>query len=386
MQVAERKSLYRFIGVYIVSTMLLVIVAVSFYYHHEMSNIENRQKDTMDGWSKEFVNELKSAHQNAGDEVEYPTNKRFESAIYDNKRKLIYATFKAPKLLKNDEMFWVSGDKSYFITKVSPHFLGTTFLMIKSNIDMAPIDKLQKQIIYFFIASFLIIILASYLLGRLFMRPLRDAYSVLDDFIKDTTHELNTPIHTILSNIELIEDTPKSKEIQTSFDRIEIASKTLNGIYKDLVFLKLQQDMVVTSKYIDIGKNIYERIEYFKLSIKSKRLNLTTNIANDVKCKIDKHHFARMFDNLLSNAIKYNNLDGNITIICTDDMLLIENDGIGISEKNLKYAMDRFKRFDKSVGGFGIGLSVVSKIVKMYGFDISISSVINKTTKVEIKW
>lgn len=386
MQVAERKSLYRFIAVYIVSTILLVVVAVSFYYHHEMGNIENRQKDMMDGWSKEFVDELKSAHQNAGDEVEYPTNKRFESAIYDNKKSLIYATFKAPKLPKNDEIFWASGDKSYFVTKVSPHFLGTTFLMIKSNIDMAPIYKLQKQIIYFFIASFLIIILASYLLGRLFMRPLRDAYSVLDDFIKDTTHELNTPIHTILSNIELIEDIPKSKEIQTSFDRIEIASKTLNGIYKDLVFLKLQQDMVVTSKYINIGENIYERIEYFKLSIKSKRLNLRANISNDVKCKIDKYHFARMFDNLLSNAIKYNNLDGNITIICTDGLLLIENDGIGISDKNIKYVMDRFKRFDKSVGGFGIGLSVVSKIVKIYGLDISISSAINKTTKVEIKW
>jgi len=259
-------------------------------------------------------------------------------------------------------------------------------LMMESDINRAPIYKLQKQIIYFFLASFLIILLASYLLGRLFMRPLKDAYTVLDDFIKDTTHELNTPIHTILSNIELIEYIPKSKNIQTSFDRIEIASKTLNGIYKDLVFLKLQKDIVTTSKDVDIGDIIHERIEYFRLSIKSKRLKLRANISSNVKCKIDGYHFTRMFDNLLSNAIKYNKLDGNLTIFCTEGQLSIENDGVGISDKNVKYAMDRFKRFDRSVGGFGIGLSVVVKIVKIYGLNIAISSAINKTTKVEIKW
>jgi len=389
MLVAERKSLYRFIGIYIVSTMLLIVVAVLFYYHHEMSNIENRQKDKMDSWSKEFVGELKFAHQNSGDDVEYPIDKKFESAIYDNKKSLIYATFKAPKLLKlpkSDKVFWISGEKSYFVTTVSPHFLGSAFLMMESDINRAPIYKLQKQIIYFFLASFLIILLASYLLGRLFMRPLKDAYTVLDDFIKDTTHELNTPIHTILSNIELIEDIPKSKEIQTSFDRIEIASKTLNGIYKDLVFLKFQKDIVVTSKDVDIGDIIVERIEYFRLSIKSKRVKLRANISSNTKCKIDGYHFARMFDNLLSNAIKYNKLDGNIIIVCEEGYFSIENDGMGISGKDIKYAMDRFKRFDRSVGGFGIGLSVVAKIVKIYDLDIKLSSTLNKTTKVEIKW
>jgi two-component system OmpR family sensor kinase len=386
MLVAERKSLYRFIGIYIISTMFLVVVAVLFYYHHEMSNLENRQKDMMNSWSKEFVDKLRFAHQNSGDEVEYPNDKKFQSAIYDNKKNLIYATFKAPKLSKSDKTFWINSDKSYFVTTVSPHFLGTAFLILESKIDTTPIYELQKQIIYFFIASFLIILFASYLLGRLFMRPLKDAYTVLDDFIKDTTHELNTPIHTILSNIELVEDTPKSKEIQTSFDRIEIASKTLNGIYKDLVFLKLYKDVITTSDYIDIGDIVFERTEYFKLSIKSKRLKLVNNISASVECKIDKYHFTRMFDNLLSNAIKYNKLDGNIDIVCSKGYISIENDGAGISEKDIKYAMDRFKRFDKSVGGFGIGLSVVAKIVKIYSLDFSINSTENKTTKVEIRW
>ena len=71
---------------------------------------------------------------------------------------------------------------------------------------------------------------------------MRDSLKQMNRFIQDTTHELNTPISTILTNIEMIE-TFSGEEKSTELKRIEIASKTLSRIYDDLDLFKLESSV-----------------------------------------------------------------------------------------------------------------------------------------------
>jgi two-component system OmpR family sensor kinase len=94
----------------------------------------------------------------------------------------------------------------------------------------------------------------------------------------------------------------------------------------------------------------------------------------------------KLIDNLISNAIKYNKIGGFIKVNLKDNILSIEDSGKGIAKEHLKSLFERYSRFDKSVGGFGIGLNIVSLIAKEYDLKIDIKSEVNIGTTVEIKW
>jgi two-component system OmpR family sensor kinase len=75
-----------------------------------------------------------------------------------------------------------------------------------------------------------------------------------------------------------------------------------------------------------------------------------------------------------------------VTIILKEKILVIEDTGIGISEENIPFMFDRYLRFNSSEGGFGVGLSIVKKIIDEYGWKISTVSEKEKGTRIEIRW
>jgi two-component system OmpR family sensor kinase len=117
-----------------------------------------------------------------------------------------------------------------------------------------------------------------------------------------------------------------------------------------------------------------------------KKINFVLDIKKDVYLNIDIKKISKLIDNLISNAIKYNKIAGTISVTLKDNLLIIEDTGKGMSKENLANLFERYSRFDKSVGGFGIGLNIVSLIAKEYNLDINVQSEINKGSKIEVKW
>ena len=207
----------------------------------------------------------------------------------------------------------------------------------------------------------------------------------MNRFIEDTTHEFNTPISTILTNIELL-DTIYDCEGKKEMQRIEIASKTLSRLYEDLTYLKLNHNYHREIKVLNVSELMKERIEYFKTLIEAKKLNLSISINEKTSLNIDKNDAIRLIDNLLSNAIKYNKKEGKLIINLDAKNLSITNSGFEIKEEDIDLIQNRFKRANTNEGGFGIGLDIVSQVVERYNFKFSIKSLQNKTTEVKIKW
>jgi two-component system, OmpR family, sensor kinase len=264
--------------------------------------------------------------------------------------------------------------------------LGSKYIIVEVPDDGVWFEQIRYKIAVSFLLAFIFMMILGYFILRLFLKPMRDALHLLDRFIKDTTHELNTPVTAIITNIEMIDKSSLDERLLKKINRIEIGAKTISNIYEDLTFVTLNNQIISNNEEINLSNVLKQRVEYFNSIATMKKINFDLNIKDDVFIVCDMKKITKLIDNILSNAIKYNKIAGFIKVNLDDNILSIEDSGKGIEKENLKTLFERYSRFDKSVGGFGIGLNIVSLIAKEYNLKIDIKSQIDIGTTVEITW
>lgn len=233
--------------------------------------------------------------------------------------------------------------------------------------------------------SFFIIALVSYFLVKIALKPLESKIKTLNAFIKDFTHEINTPLSVILLSIERLEQQYKVIDA-TKFVRMKLAAKTLSQTYSDLIFYTFPDTISKEEEQIMMKEAVSERLEYFKLFFEQKKISLNVNLKGESTILASKSKINKMLDNLISNAIKYNKKGGSIAISLKDRVLSIKDSGCGIDEANLKKIFERYARFNKDQGGFGIGLSLVQTICKEYHIEITCHSKLHEGSEFILKW
>jgi len=379
---SEKRSLIRFLVLYLVSTFILFSMAAWVFYSSSLHHLLDQQRDALKYESEHFISELRTLHKSSEPTLIYPHLHGLDSAIFDLDKQYIYGTFKTIPSLDIRE----NKNKLYHEAHIEPYYLGAAYLLLAKEIDFVPLEELERDIVIFMLLAGVFFSLLGFFLGKLFVAPMRDSMQKMNDFIQDTTHELNTPISTILTNIEMIETFGKYEGNSTELKRIEIASKTLSRIYDDLTYLNLNHQYHREVITLNMSELIEERMLYFAAMIEAKGLKTTVVSEENVFLQIDKNDAIRLLDNLLSNAIKYNKQKGTLTVKMTSLMFSVEDTGIGIRAKDLDTISQRFKRANKSEGGFGIGLDIVNQVVNSYGFILEINSKEREGTEVRIKW
>jgi two-component system OmpR family sensor kinase len=131
---------------------------------------------------------------------------------------------------------------------------------------------------------------------------------------------------------------------------------------------------------------VQERLLYFEAMIKAKQLHLSCHCKEGVVLKMDRNDALRLVDNLLSNAIKYNKIAGELSLFLDENSFRVKDAGGGIDARDISSIQKRFKRANKSEGGFGIGLDIVSQVVNSYGFSLEMLSDKDVGTEVIIRW
>ncbi len=228
---------------------------------------------------------------------------------------------------------------------------------------------IRLQVLLSALASFALIALVSRFLVKIALKPLESKITMLNSFIKDFTHEINTPLSVILLSIEQLE---KQQNIDTTkFARMKLAAKTLSQTYSDLIFLTFPDTISNEEERIVMKEAIRERLEYFRLFFERKQIALSVDLQGDSTILASKSKINKMLDNLISNAIKYNKKGGFVSVNLKGRALSIKDSGYGIDEKNLTKIFERYARFNSDQGGFGIGLSLVKSICKEYHIEIS---------------
>ncbi|PHR58478.1 MAG: histidine kinase [Arcobacter sp.] len=222
--------------------------------------------------------------------------------------------------------------------------------------------------LYKFLLSLLVLALISMFFSWYTLRPLRQALTHSDEFIKDILHDFNTPLSTLRLNSSLLSNTFKDNK---KIGRIEQAVQMILNLQNNL--RSYIDESPLQSELIDLKKLLQERVHYF--SDNYPDLSFTTELdPMSVKANIDA--LTRILDNLISNACKYNKKGGYILLRldASQNILSIKDTGRGIKEP--KKIFERFyKEHDR---GLGIGLHIVQKLCKALKIPINVQSQLAK--------
>ncbi|MFY4807382.1 sensor histidine kinase [Aliarcobacter butzleri] len=382
---SETRTLLGFSLLY--SFLVLVILCVMFflYYQFQKNLMLQEKRQILQTYSNSLISNLKELHINIDKDNVYPRDEKYKSAIYDSDKKKIFSTLQS-QTVKLDDVIYLKNDKIHFIKEPESYYLGSKYVIVEIPDDHIWFENIKYKMIIGFLLAFLFMIFVGYFISKLFLKPMRDALHLLDRFIKDTTHELNTPVTAIITNIETIDKSLLDDKTLRKINRIEIGAKTISNIYEDLTFVTLNNQIISNNENINLSNIVRQRVDFFLSIANMKKIRFETNIKDNVFIFCDIKKISKLIDNLLSNAIKYNKNSGFIKVILAKNSMIIEDSGKGMSSENLENLFDRYQRFDKSVGGFGIGLNIVSLIAKEYDFKIDVTSQLGVGTKVKVRW
>ena len=217
------------------------------------------------------------------------------------------------------------------------------------------------------------------------------------EFVADVSHELKTPITSIMGYADTLLECEYDKETQDKFLNV-IASEARR-------MAKLVTDLLILSRYdnnkvkkeiteFDLGDLVKKCQEKLQLEINKKGHEVECFVtANVPPVKADKDGIERVVLNIMTNSIKYTPENGNIKIyvgfVYNDAYIKIIDNGIGIPEEDLNRIFERFYRVDKArtreMGGTGLGLSIAKEILDQNKGSIDIKSEKGKGTEVVIR-
>lgn len=205
------------------------------------------------------------------------------------------------------------------------------------------------------------------------------------DFINDFSHEFKTPIVSIRGFAKLLKKNNLSEQDRNDYLDIIIEESTrLSTLSTNVLNIsKLERQNVITNNtYFNFAELIRRDILMLETKWNKKNLNLEISL-NEITYYGDSNLISQIIINLLDNAIKFSPKKGDIIISlerCEDDthtlVFKISDQGIGMSEEQLKRIFEKFYQADRShsTEGNGLGLTVVKRIVDMYKGTIEVKS------------
>lgn len=211
-------------------------------------------------------------------------------------------------------------------------------------------------------------------------------------FVSMASHEFRTPLSTILSSVSLIDKYTSEHDQdkrQKHIERIKAQVKTLISILEEFLSLgKLEEGSIQEKKQaFNIREMMTELISEMSHLTKDGQ-HFVFNCTGSEAVYLDRNLLHSVLVNLVSNAIKYSGDKGKIeiTVHHTPNLLSIsiKDNGIGISEEDLKHLTDRFFRGTNAINiqGTGLGLHIVKKYLEVMNGCISFTSILNQGTKV----
>ncbi|MFW9824363.1 MAG: ATP-binding protein [Candidatus Thorarchaeota archaeon] len=190
------------------------------------------------------------------------------------------------------------------------------------------------------------------------------------EFVTVVSHELKTPLTSILGFTQTLHKTALSNEqVNRYFEIIESEGKRLIAMLDNLLNIaKIEAGYIdVEYRAVDLSKVVEEILTLYSIP---PQINIKKVFHPDaILVKGDKDKIKQVIMNIFNNALNYTMPAGHITIsssqIGPDIVISIENDGPGISKKDQNKIFDMFFR-DKTKKGTGLGLAIAKKLVELH--------------------
>lgn len=213
----------------------------------------------------------------------------------------------------------------------------------------------------------------------------QDRIQVLQDFIRDASHDLKTPLSTINTSIYLLWKYATTDKQRQQVTKLENHVERLSNLIEDM-FDMSRLDLIdsLNRRDFDLIPSLNDVVSSHQSMANVKQITLINNTsADELTVYADISALQLVFDNIIENAIFYTPEQGHIAVtgyIQGDGVTVtIQDTGMGISDDELPYIFDRFYRGDKArststSASTGLGLSIARKIMALHGGTIEVES------------
>lgn len=375
------------IGLIITIYLILYFLLPPYYEKYKVESINDRLTILAARSRRDDLEELKqhlykiSQHENVGvllrdsnGKVEYG-NKELSFLPYSNNISDSYQNYQKTVAL-------------YIRDNNDPYYLDIS--MPLQPVDEATTVILDLMPIIIGVAIVLSII-TSYAFSKWVTKPLIDIIesermqeAKRKEFIATISHELKTPITIISGQLEgMIYNIGKYKDRDTYLQKSYDSTQELKTLVEEMIQISKFEILEKKSetKEFDLNSLIDKLIKRQMYLIEEKELKLDVKYQNEIFINADEERIAKAINNLINNAIKYSpeNADLLIRLYKKENAILeIENTGITIDEKHKEKLFKPFYRVEKSrnrkTGGSGLGLYIVSQILREHGFKYNIKN------------
>ena len=234
--------------------------------------------------------------------------------------------------------------------------------------DLKPI---YLDMLYALLISLPALLLVSYFLSRLSLRPMRESVAAMDSFINGIVHDINTPLSVIRMSAQGIQKQVDTPKLIGKVQRLIQGIDQVQSLEEQLLFSIKIGEYALQKERFELSKVLQERESYYA--------SLRSAISLHVECEAlevyaDRAAMLRMIDNIVLNAIKYSSVDGSVTITLKGDILKIADKGAGI--KYPKKIFDKYYREALESKGIGLGLFIVKHIANLHGISIDVESTV----------
>lgn len=205
----------------------------------------------------------------------------------------------------------------------------------------------------------------------------------LDKMVKETLHEINIPIATILANVTIIENDARVHSHQHRLGRIKKSCEQLHYLYKNLDLFIRQEIQQERCEAIELSELLYEREEIFR------ELYPYYSFESHYETywiRSDRQGVVQVIDNLLSNSVKYSQPHTTIKLLLSQGIVTVDDQGEGIAPDELVKIFDRYYQSDKKNHGMGLGLHVVKTFCDAHKIGLRIESLKGVGTKIHLNF
>ncbi|ELS03262.1 histidine kinase [Xenococcus sp. PCC 7305] len=242
----------------------------------------------------------------------------------------------------------------------------------------------------------LLVMVASWWLSGLAIRPIYQSYQQMQQFTADAAHELRTPLAAIQATAQsdLMLPSLSEDKAKNTLKSIVRQNKRLSYLVADLLILcridgeinsntshKKREKIALANLIIEVEEDLAALAMASEIELSSQ-----IKVSQPVEIVGDRTQLYRLITNLVTNAIQYTPAVGKVTLSMIEEhndvVISIRDTGIGIAKKDQKHIFDRFYRVDKarsrSQGGSGLGLAIAKAIALAHHGSIQVTSELNK--------
>jgi len=225
--------------------------------------------------------------------------------------------------------------------------------------------------------------LGGIFISKLSVDPLEEHVTNLQNLSKETLHELNLPISTIMTNLNMLKKKTADEKDLKRLKRIDTACLMLQERYNELDYMIKKQTFYEVKEEFMLDELVSFRVGFLKHIYPHMEFNL-----NLEKTKIisDKTGLSKVIDNIIDNAVKYSPNSNSCDITLNDHTLRIKDFGCGMDEVEIIRIYDNFYQSNDTMRGFGIGLGMVKRFCDSQKIQLNIKSKLNIGTTVLLKF